>query len=148
MAALTQARMTLTAKKGPPITKWTLKSMMHEMNGASSKKATQDRAWELAERIESDDQRQTQVCEILTTEANSLPYFQAAWMKRQLTGKATGNMHGIVDKATLAARGLTAQQATALATVIEKAFETMMASNQEGWAMLGMSGDELKRPTS
>ena len=58
--------------------------MMHEMNGASSKKATQDRAWELAERIESDDQRQTQVCEILTTEANSLPYFQAAWMKRQL----------------------------------------------------------------
>jgi hypothetical protein len=54
------------------------------------------------------------VCEILTTEANSLPYFQAAWMKMQLTGKATGNMHGIVDKASLTARGLTAQQATAL----------------------------------
>jgi hypothetical protein len=37
---------------------------------------------------------------------------------------------------TLAARGLTAQQATTLATVIEKAFDTMMA-NEEGWAMLG-----------
>jgi hypothetical protein len=30
----------------------------------------------------------------------------------------------------------------AIATVIEKAFETMMA-NQEGWAMLGMGGDGL-----
>jgi hypothetical protein len=87
------------------------------------------------------NQRQTRLCEILTTEANNLTYFQAAWMKRQLTGKATGNMHGVVDKATLATRGLTPQQATALETAVEKALETMMA-NQEGWAILGM-GDEL-----
>jgi hypothetical protein len=32
--------------------------------------------------------------------------------------------------------------ATALATAVEKALETVMA-NQEGWAILGMSGDEL-----
>jgi hypothetical protein len=142
MAALTQARMTLTAKNGPSVTKWTLKSMMHEVKDASSKRATQDRAWKLAEGIDNDDQRQTRLCEILTTEANNLTYFQAAWMKRQLTGKATGNMHGVFDKAALATRGLTPQQATALATVVEKALETMMA-NQEGWAILGMSGDEL-----
>ena len=30
----------------------------------------------------------------------SILHFQAAWIKRQLTGKATANMHGIVDKAT------------------------------------------------
>ena len=86
MAALTQARMTLTAKNGPPATKWTLKSMVHEMNDASSKRATKDKAWKLAERIERDGQRQVQVYEILTNIANNLTYFQAAWMKRQLTG--------------------------------------------------------------
>jgi hypothetical protein len=131
MAALTQARMTLTAKNGPPVTKWTLKSMMCEVKDASSKRATQDKAWKLAERRDKDDQRPTRLCEILTTEANNLTYFQAAWMKRQLTGKTTGNMHGAVDKATLATRGLTPQQATALETVVEKALETMMAPTKK-----------------
>jgi hypothetical protein len=42
-------------------------------------------------------------------------------MKRQLTGKATKNIHGVVNRTALRQMGLTANQAEVLSRVIKTA---------------------------